>query len=104
MLPTLTAPRGGVLDPTANKKLETGEAEREKALLENIGDAIKKRISEQHKEALKLDTNIDKNIDKKVEQVSSLITSHIVNGNDIKLLGNYSAGIFEKVTKSGNVS
>jgi hypothetical protein len=69
-----------------NKKLEAGEAEREKALLENIGDAIKKRIKEQHKEALKLDANIDKNIDKKVEQVSSLITSHIVNGNDIKLL------------------
>jgi hypothetical protein len=69
-----------------NKKLEAGEAEREKALLENIREAIKKRIKEQHKEALKLDADIDKNIDKKVEQVSSLITSHIVNGNDIKLL------------------
>jgi len=70
-----------------NKKLEAGEAEREKNLLENIGDAIKNKIKEQHKKAFETDPRIDKNIDKKVEQVSRLVTSHIINGNDIKLLG-----------------
>jgi len=69
-----------------NKKLEASEAEREKNLLENIGDAIKNKIREQHKKAIVTDQHIDKNIDKKVEQVSRLVTSHIINGNDIKLL------------------
>lgn len=70
-----------------NKKLITQEGEREKLLLENIGDAIKKQISTQHRSAKKTDKTIDGTaIPKKVEQVEKLITSHIVNGNDFKLL------------------
>jgi hypothetical protein len=69
-----------------NKKLESGEIEREKDLLENIGESIKREIKKQHEKALQTDKSIDTNIDKKVEQVSNLITSHIINGNNIKIL------------------
>jgi hypothetical protein len=70
-----------------NKKLIKQEEEREKGLLDNIGIAIQKKIQAQHKEAKKLDKGVDGTaIPKKVEQVSKLVTSHIVKGNDIKLL------------------
>lgn len=69
-----------------NKKLLKSEKAREEELLNNISIAITSKIEEQHKLALKTDKKIDKNIDKKVEQVTSLITSHIIKGNDLKLL------------------
>jgi len=70
-----------------NKKLISGEAERENLLLENIGTAIKERIEAQHKRAKKVDKKIDGSaVPKKVEQVTNLIASHIVKGNDLKLL------------------
>ena len=70
-----------------NEKLIKAEDEREKLLLENIGIAIEKRIEEQHREAKNRDKKIDKSaIQKKIEKVKNLITSHIVKGNDIKLL------------------
>ena len=69
-----------------NKKLIAGEKEREKELINNIGEAVKGQILEQHKTALKTDKQIDNNIDKKVDQVVQLITSHILKGNDLKLL------------------
>lgn len=70
-----------------NKKLINQEAEREKLLLGNIGIAIQKQIESQHKKAKKKDKTVDGTaIVKKVEQVTTLITSHIVKGNDLKLL------------------
>lgn len=69
-----------------NQKLLKSEKAREGELLNNISIAITSKIEEQHKLALKTDKKIDKNIDKKVEQVTSLITSHIIKGNDLKLL------------------
>ncbi|MBK7107412.1 MAG: hypothetical protein IPH62_19270 [Ignavibacteriae bacterium] len=69
-----------------NQKLLKSEKAREEELLNNISIAISSKAEEQHKIAIKKDKNIDKNIDKKVEQITNLITSHIIKGNDIKLL------------------
>ncbi len=70
-----------------NTGLIKQEKEREKMLLDNIGMAINKEINNQHKKAKKADKNIDDTaITVKVKQVTDLITSHIVKGNDIKLL------------------
>ena len=70
-----------------NKKLIKSEKEREKLLIDNIGEAVKSKLSEQHKEALKSDTKIDKTaINKKIDEVVKLVTSHILKGNDFKLL------------------
>lgn len=69
-----------------NKKLVDGEKEREKELINNIAEAVKLKILDQHSKATKTDNAIDKNIDKKVEEVVKLVTSHILKGNDLKLL------------------
>lgn len=70
-----------------NKLLISQEEEREKLLLENIGTAIHQQIESQHKKAKKVDKDVDGTaILKKVEQVTNLIASHIVKGNDLKLL------------------
>lgn len=69
-----------------NQKLLKSEKAREEELLNNIALAISSKIEEQHKLALKNDSKIDKNIDKKVEHITNLITSHIIKGNDVKLL------------------
>ncbi|MDR3628634.1 MAG: hypothetical protein P4L45_17440 [Ignavibacteriaceae bacterium] len=69
-----------------NQKLLKSEKAREEELLNNIALAITSKIEEQHKSSLKNDSKIDKNIEKKVEQITNLITSHIIKGNDIKLL------------------
>lgn len=69
-----------------NQKLLKGEKAREDELLNNIAIAITSKIEEQHKLALKNDPKIDKNIEKKVEQITNLVTSHIIKGNDVKLL------------------
>lgn len=70
-----------------NKKLISQEEERETLLLENIGTTIQNRIEAQHKEAKKADKKVDGTaVPKKVEQVTNLIASHIVKGNDMKLL------------------
>ncbi len=71
---------------SGNKELESDEKNREKKLLKNIPIEIERKALEQHKTALKKDNNIDKNPDKKIEQIVKLVNSHIVNGNDIKLL------------------
>jgi hypothetical protein len=71
-----------------NRKLIDQETEREKELLANIGTAIQNEIHDQHSKAIKADKKIDKtSVDKKIDQVTKLVTSHIVKGNDIKLLG-----------------
>jgi len=69
-----------------NKLLIKKQKEIETGMLDNIGIAITEQIKKQHKIAIKIDSKIDDKIDKKVEQVAKLVTSHIINGNDIKLL------------------
>jgi len=70
-----------------NEKLITLEKERETLLLGNIATAIHRQIEAQHKKARKADKAVDGTaIPKKMEQVTNLITSHIVKGNDLKLL------------------
>ena len=70
-----------------NKKLIELDREKEVLMLENIGKAIHCEIVKQHKAAKKADSKVDATaIDKKVELVEKLITSHIVKGNDIRLL------------------
>lgn len=70
-----------------NKKLILMEREREVLMLDNIRDSISSKLLEQHKEKLKTDKKIDKvGIDKKIEEISSVITDHIIKGNEIKLL------------------
>ncbi len=69
-----------------NKKLIAGEKEREKELINNIGEAVKNEIISQHQAAITKDNKIEKNGDKKVEQIVNLVASHILKGNDFKLL------------------
>ncbi|MHC4540179.1 MAG: hypothetical protein ACYTEK_25210 [Planctomycetota bacterium] len=70
-----------------NKKLISQEADREILLIDNIGIAIESKIKDQHKKAKKADKKIDKtSVPKKIQVVTGLVTSHIVKGNDIKLL------------------
>lgn len=69
-----------------NKKLISQEEDREKELLKNIGLAIEKLAKEQHESASKTLEVTSDNPDKVIEQVTNLVTSHIVKGNDLKLL------------------
>jgi hypothetical protein len=70
-----------------NKKLIQMEKERETLMLDNIKESISQKALEQHKEKLKSDKKIDKTgVDKKIEEVSSVITDHIIKGNEVKLL------------------
>jgi len=70
-----------------NKGLIKHEEEKEKLLLENISKAIYNQIEEQHKKAKEADNAVDGTaITTKVGQVGDLVTSHIIKGNDIKLL------------------
>lgn len=83
-----------------NKKLISQEEDREKLLLENIGTAINQQVAAQHKKAKKADKNVDGTaIPKKLEQVTNLITSHIVKGNDLKLLALPDTGEDEEKSK-----
>jgi hypothetical protein len=70
-----------------NKRLIQMEKERETLMLDNIKESIANKALEQHKERLKLDKKIDKTgVEKKIEEISSVVTDHIIKGNEIKLL------------------
>lgn len=70
-----------------NKKLIEIENEKEKHMLENVRAAVVRQIEKQHDEAKSRDKKVDGTaIPKKVEQVADLVVSHIVKGNDLKLL------------------
>jgi hypothetical protein len=70
-----------------NKKLIQMEKERETIMLDNIKESIASKALEQHTERLKTDKKIDKaGVDKKIDEVSTVITDHIIKGNEIKLL------------------
>ncbi|MGV3663533.1 MAG: hypothetical protein ACO1TE_25410 [Prosthecobacter sp.] len=68
-----------------NPKLKELDEEKEKVLLENIGEAVANKAMEQHQKAPKGTSGVD-NPDKAVELVSRLVTAHIVRGNDVKIL------------------
>jgi hypothetical protein len=68
-----------------NKKLIAGEEERDKEMLNNIGVAIAGRIEQQH-EIAKASGVKSVHSEKMIEQIANLVTSHIVRGNDIKLI------------------
>lgn len=85
-----------------NKKLIEGEKAREKELINNIGEAVKLKITEQHNEAIEGDKKIEKNSTKMIEQVTKLVTSHILKGNDFKLLALPENGESEQEEESVN--
>jgi hypothetical protein len=70
-----------------NQKLIESEDEREVELLNNIGTAIRVSALDQHAAAKASDKSIKPDNPAKIaEQVTGLITSHIVKGNEIRLL------------------
>lgn len=70
-----------------NQKLIKQEKEREKLMLENIKESVSLKALEQHKEKLKKDKKIERiSIEVNIEEVSSVITDHIIKGNELKLL------------------
>jgi hypothetical protein len=70
-----------------NKKLIDNEHERKKLLLENIHDSVSSLIKKQHEEKVKIDQKINKeSVDKKIEEVTRIITEHLIEGNELKLL------------------
>lgn len=70
-----------------NKKLIAGENQQETLLLENIKFAVRSTLENQHKLAKKTNPDINKESPNvKLDRVSSLLTDHIVKGNEVKLL------------------
>ena len=70
-----------------NKKLIEMESKREKLMLDNIKESIKKEALAQHKRNLKTDKNILKEgVNKKADEVAKVITDHIIKGNEVRLL------------------
>lgn len=70
-----------------NKRLIELEKEKDVLLLENIGQAVRMEIEKQHEKAVKDNPGVSKEAAaKKIEQVAKLFTSHIIKGNDVKLL------------------
>ena len=70
-----------------NSELKQLEEHKEKLMLSHIKEKIKIKIKEQHEKHLLKNGSIDTtSIDKKIDNVSSLITEHIIKGNEFKLL------------------
>lgn len=70
-----------------SSRLEQPAKEMESILLDDILNAVKRRLKEQHKENLKSDKKIEKtSIDSKIEKVSKVIVDHIIKGNEVKYL------------------
>lgn len=68
-----------------NQKLKELDEQREKVLLENIGEAVANKAREQHENAKPGSSGVD-NAKKVITMVRDLVTSHIVRGNDVKIL------------------
>ena len=70
-----------------NEELIEMEYKRKDLMLNNIYESIAKKISEQHKDYVKKDNKINQeSIDRKIEEISKIITEHLIEGNEIKLL------------------
>ena len=73
------------------------------SLLKNIGKTIKRKLFEQHKALVKKDKKINnESIDKKVDEVSRVLAEHIVKGNDIKLLIDFSDEVSNEDSEEQN--
>jgi hypothetical protein len=68
-----------------NAKLKELDEEKEKVLLENIGEAVANKASEQHADCNPGSSGVD-NPEKVVSMIRDLVTAHIVRGNDVKIL------------------
>lgn len=69
-----------------DKELAKKQKAVEDGMLDNIENAIAEKIKSQHSVAKEKDKKLLSNIDKMVVEVAKLVSSHIINGNDIKLL------------------
>lgn len=70
-----------------NKVLINGEKARQEAMLANIKDSVANKVLEQHERQRAKDSNIEHtSIKKRIDEVSSVITEHIIKGNEVKLL------------------
>jgi hypothetical protein len=70
-----------------NKALIDSENERKELLLDNVHKAISSKIKEQHEKYIKKNPNINKeSVDKKIDEVSKIITEHLIEGNEVRLL------------------
>jgi len=70
-----------------NEKLIKMEKERKELLLENVYASISEKMKMIHSEKKEKDQKItDEAIDKKIETVAKIITEHLVEGNEVKLL------------------
>lgn len=79
-----------------NKKLIKRQEEEESLMLDNLGEAIKENLENQHKTSLKKDKGIDKeSVPKKIESVVEVLSEHIVKGNDVKLLIDFDTDVEE---------
>ena len=68
-----------------NRKLKELDEQKEKVLLDNIGDAVADAARKQHEAATGPNASPD-NPDKVIEVVRNLVTAHIIRGNDVKIL------------------
>lgn len=69
-----------------NKELEEKQQEIERGMLDNIENAIAEKIKAQHEAAKEKDDKLSLNVSKMILEVAKLVSSHIINGNDLKLL------------------
>lgn len=70
-----------------NEKLESLQKETEKEILDNILLTVQSKLLEQHEEKIKKDERIStESVPKKIDYISKVITEHVINGNDVKLL------------------
>lgn len=74
-----------------NKELEEKQQEIENGMLDNIETAIAQKITEQHEAAKENDDKLPTNFTKMIVEVAKLVSSHIINGNDLKLLSTHIA-------------
>jgi hypothetical protein len=64
-----------------NEELIKLEETREKLLLENVRNAVKRELQKQAKQTKKHEA-----LEKKIDEVTKLVTEHIIKGNSVKLL------------------
>ena len=69
-----------------NKELEEKQQDIENRMLDNIETAIAQKITEQYETAKENDDMLPTNASKMIIEVAKLVSSHIINGNDLKLL------------------
>lgn len=69
-----------------NKELEEKQQDIENGMLDNIEIAIAQKITEQYETAKENDDKLPTNASKMIIEVAKLVSSHIIKGNDLKLL------------------